>query len=68
MPRECTRSDASNPLEAALARARELAAIHQQLMVVLRDPVYGLFVLPAADTPDHLEVVASVMPPGRDAV
>ena len=65
MPRECTGSDASNSLEAAIVRARELAAIHQQLMVVLRDPVYGLFVLPAADAPDQLEVVASVMPPRR---
>jgi hypothetical protein len=66
MPRDVTPSDASNPLDAALRRARELAAIHQQLMVVLRDPVYGLFVLPANDAPDHLEVVASVIPPRGD--
>jgi hypothetical protein len=63
MPREATTSQAPNPLDAALVRARELAGIHQQLMVVLRDPVYGLFVLPARDAPDHLEVVASVIPP-----
>ena len=67
MPRDGLRSAASNPLEAAVARARQLAAIHQQLMVVLRDPVYGLFVLPAADAPDQLEVLAGVMPPRGDA-
>ena len=65
MPREVP-SHESRQLEGALARARQFAAIHQQLMVVLRDPVYGLFVLPAIDAPDHLEIVASVLPPRRD--
>jgi hypothetical protein len=56
-------SNESHPLQIALGRARELAGIHRQLMVVLRDPVYGLFVLPAADARDDLEVVAAVLPP-----
>jgi len=67
VPRDCIRSDPSKAVDAALIRARQLAAIHRRLMVVLRDPIYGLFVLPAADAPDHLEVVAAVLPPRRDA-